>query len=124
MDINVVNKHKHTKTDIDLYIGRGSILGNKFTSKPIEKTKASTQCNSREESIEKYKEWLLNELTTNLQVQREMNRIYSMALGKGVNLVCFCKPLLCHGDVIKSIVEKKIMEKLHPSLRENNNESD
>jgi hypothetical protein len=30
--ITVVNKYKHTPTENDVYIGRGSALGNPFTS--------------------------------------------------------------------------------------------
>jgi len=33
----------------------------------------------------------------------ELNRIYNL---KEVNLVCFCKPKSCHGDIIKEIIEK------------------
>ena len=33
-----------------------------------------------------------------------------MVLSGDVNLVCFCKPKSCHGDIIKMIIENKIDE--------------
>lgn len=60
--IVVVNKHNHIESFFDYYIGRGSVLGNPFTSKPLDKTKAQYQCNTKEESVEKYKEYLINKI--------------------------------------------------------------
>ncbi len=54
--IFVVNKHK--PTDRDVYIGRGSVLGNIFTSKELSKTKAEVQCSSREESVQRHMDYL------------------------------------------------------------------
>jgi len=39
MLIKVVNKHKPNTTRYDIYIGKGSILGNSFTSMDISKKK-------------------------------------------------------------------------------------
>ena len=53
--IQVVNKYQHTPTDADVYIGRGSSLGNPFTgSKELANTKAEFQCSCREEAIASY----------------------------------------------------------------------
>lgn len=49
--IYVVNKHKHTPTETDVYIGRGSDLGNPYTSIKDGKTKARYVVDSREESV-------------------------------------------------------------------------
>lgn len=51
--IKVVNKHKHESTDNDIYIGRGSPLGNKYSSKPSSKDVIRTD--SRKSSVKKYK---------------------------------------------------------------------
>ena len=107
--ITVVNKKTHSPTPNDIYIGRGSVLGNKFTSIPLKNTKAEVQCKSREESIEKYKDWLIEEINSgNKQIRIMMNTIYKLAKKEDVNLVCYCKPLSCHGDVIKEIIEKEL----------------
>jgi hypothetical protein len=54
--INVVNKYKHQASENDIYIGRGSVLGNPFSH--LKSSKASVVVNSREEAIERYKSWL------------------------------------------------------------------
>lgn len=103
--ITVVNKYKHTPTENDVYIGRSSVLGNPFTSIQDRQTKAEFICNNREESVESFKQYILNKIyTKDLKICDELNRIYKM---KEVNLVCFCKPKSCHGDIIKEIIESK-----------------
>lgn len=109
--INVVNKYKHIPTDNDVYIGRGSILGNIFTSIQDRKTKAEFICKDVAESIEKHKDKLLTDIDNkHPEICGELNRIYKMSLHGEVNLVCFCKPKKCHGDTIKEIIESKINE--------------
>lgn len=103
--ITVVNKYKHTPTENDVYIGRGSVLGNPFTSIKDRQTKAEFICESREESVEKFKEYILNKIAIkDKAVCDELNRIYKM---ETVNLVCFCKPKSCHGDLIKQIIDNE-----------------
>ena len=108
--INVVSKYKHEPSNNDVYIGRGSPLGNPFTgSKKVENTKAAFQCSSREEAIEKYEQYLRLAIYKNdSYICNEMNRIWKMAKTGDVNLVCFCKPKACHGDIIKKLIEEKL----------------
>ena len=106
--ITVVNKYKHTPTNNDIYIGRGSALGNPFTSIQTGNTKAKFVCNTREESIENFREYIIQELESNQQIKNAFNDIYIMARNGDVNLVCFCKPKSCHGDIIKQIIEEKL----------------
>lgn len=108
--IRVVNKSKHSPTGNDIYIGRGSILGNPYTCKELSNTKALYQCSSREESIESYKIYLLDKISEkNIEICDIMNKIYKQALIGDVNLICYCKPNDCHGDIIKEIIESKII---------------
>ncbi len=103
--ITVVNKYKHAPTENDIYIGRGSILGNPYTSIQDRKTKADFICENREESVSKFKDYLLDKIAKKDKgVCDELNRIYQMT---EVNLICFCKPESCHGDIIKEIIESK-----------------
>lgn len=107
--IRVVNKRKHTPSSNDVYIGRGSVLGNPYTSKQLSKTKAQFQCSCREESVAAYEAYILEELRKkNPAVRKALNDIYLKAKAGDVNLVCFCAPLLCHGDVIKRLVEQHL----------------
>lgn len=94
-----------------IYIGRnsyqmkGSILGNKFSVKKY----------GREGCIAKYKEWLWNEVKKGEgKVYDELVRIGEMMLDskENIELVCWCSPLGCHGDIIKSCIEWMIKEGL------------
>lgn len=103
--ITVVNKYKHTPTENDVYIGRRSVLGNPFTSIKDKVTKAEFICDSREESVENFEVYLNEKIAEkDKRICDELNRIYKM---EDVNLVCFCKPKSCHGDIIKKIVDTK-----------------
>jgi hypothetical protein len=79
----VVNK---TKEDYDVYIGRGSKWGNPF---PI------GTCGSRAQVIQLYKEYIL----------ASEGLMYDLHELKGKRLGCYCKPLACHGDVLKELVD-------------------
>lgn len=101
MGIQVVNKRNHkSNTVIDVYIGRPSILGNPF---PI-----GTRYN-REECIREYDIWITKKIEDHdLEVCRELDRIANLNRKYGkVNLICYCAPLACHGDIIKRIVERR-----------------
>lgn len=107
--INVVNKYKHKQTDNDIYIGRGSVLGNPYTSIKDRKTKAEFICENREESVEKYREWLTGQINNkNKSVTNILNEMWKINKEGGeVNLVCFCVPKLCHGEIIKEVILNK-----------------
>jgi len=95
------------------YIGRniGNIngsnpLSNPFTSIKNKKTFAKYIVNSREESIEKFKEYFYKEIQTNQYLQMQLNFMYNIYTnGTKIYLGCFCKPLPCHGDIIKKYIE-------------------
>lgn len=101
--IKVVNKKTHIPTANDVYIGRPSPLGNPY---PLPQY-------SRDESIRRYKGEFLRmmELKQNtnhlnyVNCRIELLKIYNMHLKGEVNLVCWCAPLACHGDVIKRFIE-------------------
>lgn len=90
------------------YVGRssygliGSVLGNPF------KVKSHTR-DEHERVVGLYRKWLwdrikgTDELST--RVQRELQRLKSLALADDLKLECWCAPLPCHADVIKSCLE-------------------
>lgn len=83
----VVNLKKEA---YDIYIGRPSKWGN-----PFEIGKDG----DRLEVVKKYGVWFM---TTNL-----INSLHEL---KGKKLGCFCKPLLCHGDFLVSLLVLLEME--------------
>lgn len=107
--ITVVNKYKHKKTKQDVYIGRGSPLGNPYTSIQSKKTKADFVVNTREEAISNYQKWLSTKMAqNNEEVMNEIYRIRNLAQEGDVNLVCYCKPQACHGDILKNMIEQLV----------------
>lgn len=69
-----------------IYVGRPSKWGNPY--------KISID-GTREEVIELYKKWLSNQRYLNLE---EL---------KGKDLVCWCKPLPCHADILLELANKE-----------------
>ncbi len=113
--IKVIHKKNSDKYKNVFYIGRGSALGNPYTSIQDRETKAQFVVNTKEESIEKYKEYL-NDCIENKQeeVCNLMNQIFILAMKEDVYLSCYCKPKSCHGDVIKEVLESKMQKKEFP----------
>lgn len=82
------------KEDYDVAIDRTSKWGNPYSHK--EGTRAKYKVATREEAIEKYKEYILR---SNL-----MDELYEL---KGKTLGCWCKPSkACHGDVLVELIER------------------
>jgi hypothetical protein len=52
---------------------------------------------TREEVIEKYRKWLLS----NPELLKQLPELCGKKLG------CWCKPLPCHGDVLKELAERQ-----------------
>ena len=101
--ITVVNTYTYKPEvgDVVLYIGRGSALGNPWVIKPGTRW-------TREAVIQKYKD-NLPEMLTNERTTKALNHIEQCVRnGKQVKLMCFCKPLACHGDWIKELVERNL----------------
>ncbi len=106
--IKVIHRKDKDKYDNVIYIGRGSDLGNPYTSIQGRETKAEYVVDSRKESIESYRKYLIKCIEEKEEkVCSMMNQIYALAISGDVYLSCYCKPKSCHGDVIKEIVESK-----------------
>ena len=107
--LQVVNKHWHKPTPNDIYIGRGSPLGNKWSH--MENTKAEHKVSTREEAISKYSENFHHAMMNDALFARGVDIITETLLrGQDVNLVCYCKPASCHGDVIKKHIDHRVWE--------------
>lgn len=88
MSTRVVNRHTHR---FDVYIGRGTSWGNKFVAR-----RRSEREHLR--VIGLYRRWFLTRL------HDPVFRALTLDL-KGKVLGCSCKPLPCHGDIIKDWLE-------------------
>jgi len=74
------------KEPYDIYIGRPSKWGN-----PFQIGKDGT----RDEVIEKFRNWII----TQPKLLKDLHEI------KGKTLGCWCKPKVCHGDVLVELIE-------------------
>lgn len=78
----VFNKHHRNAPDTAVYIGRGSPYGNPFKI---------GENGTREDVIALFEEYLMGSPDLLRRVKEEL---------RDKDLVCFCKPAGCHGDVI------------------------
>lgn len=119
MTIQVVHSNYYFGDDV-VYIARPSPLGNPYHSKPsVYDPKNLYKTNSVEESIEKYKKYLLLKIKSNDRlVVNELKLIIAFYKETGkLSLACFCKGKNgednpCHGDFIKFIIENYIKKNI------------
>ena len=88
----VVNQYKER---FDVYIGRPSKWGNPFSDK--EGTLAKYKVKDRNESVDSFRKYI-----TEGEGKHLLNDLHEL---KGKTLGCFCKPLKCHGDVLKELID-------------------
>ena len=86
----VLNKHKHGIPAGAVYIGRGSMWGNPFVM---------GQHGTRDEVVEKHAAYLRNQVKTGEVSLQQLASLYRK------DLVCFCAPLKCHGDILEKAAE-------------------
>lgn len=90
----VVNKRTMgPATPDDVYIGRPSVYGNRYSHKPSN-VPGTIMVSSRAEAIRRHREDLLNNPELVERIRREL---------AGKRLTCFCHPEECHGDTLAKI---------------------
>lgn len=89
------------KEPYDVYIGRGSKWGNPYTHISDKETLASHIVGSREEAMNKYREYLSN----NQELLDSLHELDGKVIG------CFCKPKSCHGDILIEFISKNKLKK-------------
>jgi hypothetical protein len=94
------------KEPYDVYIGRPSKWGNPYTHHTDKETLAEFIVETRDEAIEKYKEYILN----NEALLNDLHELEGKVLG------CWCKPNSCHGDVLIELIEKNKLKKFLKKL--------
>jgi hypothetical protein len=98
-------KNKRTFTSGGVYIGRPAILGNPF-SHIAKGTLAKYVVASREQSVESYRAYAKEQYKTNPEFKAKINELAKQYAETGkLELVCWCAPLPCHGDVLARVIE-------------------
>jgi predicted NAD-dependent protein-ADP-ribosyltransferase YbiA (DUF1768 family) len=90
----VHNKHANTAPETAVYIGRPTKWGNPFSHQA--ETSAKWKCQTRDEAVEKYADWVV-------QQPELMKSLHEL---KGKDLVCWCAPKKCHGDILLKLANK------------------
>jgi uncharacterized protein YcbK (DUF882 family) len=98
MKIKVININKYEGDDY-IFIGRPSAYGNPYSSK--ERSQAEFKVDTKKEAIEKYREYILNNVNILDDLITELKQNQYTKIG------CFCKPAGCHGDVLKQLIEER-----------------
>lgn len=111
--IIVYNSKLEDKTNYNnnIYIGRGSVLGNPYTFNGKKSSLAKLSFNTREEALNAYKLYFNAMYENDVEFKLTVDDIYEKYKnGETIYLQCFCKPLPCHGDYIKEVLEKRLIK--------------
>lgn len=94
-----MSKVVHCKlSSYDVYIGRLSIFGNPFSHQ--KGTQAEVMVTTREEAVEKYRQWVEGKIQVKGLTPPTMEQIKKL---KGKVLGCWCAPQACHGDILSEL---------------------
>lgn len=101
--MEIVNTHTEMW---EIFCGRGSIYGNPFIIR---------KDGDRNEVVRKHKEWIDKWLIEGVEVvlivqgKKYSNKevINNIEQLRGKKCGCYCKPLACHLDYLKEILEKR-----------------
>lgn len=114
---NIKTTPEVTKEPGYVYIGRSkggepeNILSNPYTMIP-EGTRAQFVVSSRQESVDRYKDYMEEQMKTNPAYKAKLEELAGrVADGEHLFLGCFCKPLPCHGDILKEKILEMAMGK-------------
>lgn len=81
----------------DIYIGRPSDWGNPYTHHKEKETKAEFIVETRDEAVEKYRDYILHG-----EGKRLLGRLHEL---EGKTLGCWCMPnKSCHGDILIELI--------------------
>ena len=101
--ITVANKRDYPKSEGAVYVGRPTVLGNPY---PLAKDASPEE---RARVIRQYREWLEAMLSNPSSEQaRVFAGLRARALEGDLTLVCWCKPLACHADVIADLLRESL----------------
>ena len=85
--------------------GQGSVLGNPFTSKAHTRVPGTQIVASRDEAVERHRDWMREQLRAQTGVYHRVRELARrVAEGQTLCLVCFCVPARCHTETIREAV--------------------
>jgi hypothetical protein len=97
MQTKVIHIKNKTGAPEEVYIGRGSVFGN-----PIRIGYRCPLCgekHDRGQTLVCYRKWLDDMMEADIDFTAEVYALH------GKTLVCFCKPLACHGDILAEVTD-------------------
>lgn len=119
-----VEDYSSNPNNYPIYRG-GSILGNPYTDKPVNKTLAIYHVANRDEAIKRYDSYFDTMYGTNEAFTELIDEIYEKyKSGEDVYLECYCGigengHKNCHGEVIKEKLQKRLIkEKINEIKKE------
>ncbi len=116
-----VEDHSSNPNNYPIYRG-GSILGNPYTDKPLDKTRAIFHVANRDEAIARYDSYFDMMYGTNEAFTELIDEIYEKYKnGEDVYLECYCKPLPCHGDIIAKKLQQRLLKEKMKEVKERKN---
>lgn len=99
----IIVRNKRNYSGPGDYIGRPSVLGNPY---PVDERNPQF---TRQKVIGYYRDWLKGRLAGRHEATlAELRRLVDWATNNDLNLICWCAPLACHGDVLKECIESII----------------
>lgn len=100
----IVVRNKRNWRGIGFYVARPSILGNPYSHLDI--SLAKFKVSTVDEAILKYKKYFHLHILTDNKFRDELLRMVSFYNeNKFLNIICWCNPKPCHGDVIKEYIQ-------------------
>jgi hypothetical protein len=114
MAIIVYNRGKEDHSahpyNFPIYRG-GSILGNPYTDKPLNRTMAVYQVKDRDEAIQRYSSYFDMQYGRNKEFTEVIDYIYELyKQGETIYFECYCHPLKCHGDIIVEKLQRRLLK--------------
>jgi hypothetical protein len=83
--------------DFDVYIGRAGKGLDGYFGNPFKEQ-------SRSKSVILFREYALQRIESDSEFRERVKELHGKTLG------CFCKPKLCHGDVLAEIADRLVLE--------------
>lgn len=101
---NKKNMPEIKKGSLIINIMRPSILSNEWSHNP--NSAAQIIVKDRMEAISEYEKSFLRKVKRKGAFRDEVIRLFHLAKKQDIYLMCCCKPVYCHGDIIKKFLEK------------------